>query len=49
MSALRSRRGFTLLEVVVALGILGISLVAILDINSQAVMSHVYDIGRAHV
>ncbi len=42
MSARRQARGFTLLEVVVALGILGISLVAILDINSQAVMSHVY-------
>jgi general secretion pathway protein I len=38
----RHRRAFTLLEVVVALGILGISLVSILDINSQAVMSHVY-------
>ncbi len=38
----RHARGFTLLEVVVALGILGISLVALLDINAQAVMSHVY-------
>jgi general secretion pathway protein I len=37
-----SRRAFTLLEVVVALAILGVSLVAILDINAQAVGSHVY-------
>ncbi len=36
------RRGFTLLEVVVALAILAVSLVTILNINSQAVMSHVY-------
>lgn len=38
----RRRRGFTLLEVVVALGILGVSLVSLLNINSQAVTSHVY-------
>jgi general secretion pathway protein I len=38
----RSQRAFTLLEVIVALAILGVSLMAILDINSQAVYSHVY-------
>lgn len=38
---LRSR-AFTLLEVVVALAILGVSLVAVLDINASAVYSHVY-------
>jgi len=37
-----TRRAFTLLEVVVALAILGVSLMAVLDINSQAVYSHVY-------
>lgn len=37
-----SKRAFTLLEVVIALAILAVSLVAILDINSQAVYSHVY-------
>ena len=37
-----SRRGFTLLEVVVALAILGVSLMAIFDINAQAVAKHVY-------
>jgi general secretion pathway protein I len=37
-----TRRGFTLLEVVVALAILGVSLVAILDINAQSVAKHVY-------
>ncbi len=37
-----SRRAFTLLEVVVALAILGVSLVAVLDINASAVYSHVY-------
>lgn len=36
------RRAFTLLEVVVALSILGLSLMAIFEINSQAVYSHVY-------
>ncbi len=36
------RRAFTLLEVVVALAILGVSLVAVLDINASAVYSHVY-------
>lgn len=35
-------RAFTLLEVVVALSILAVSLVAVLDINSNAVYSHVY-------
>ncbi|MBL9038279.1 MAG: prepilin-type N-terminal cleavage/methylation domain-containing protein [Archangium sp.] len=39
---MRAPRAFTLLEVVVALAILAVSLVAILDINSQAVVSHVY-------
>lgn len=37
-----SRRAFTLLEVVVALAILAVSLMAVLDINSNAVYSHVY-------
>lgn len=37
-----NRRAFTLLEVVVALAILGVSLVAVLDINASAVQSHVY-------
>jgi general secretion pathway protein I len=37
-----TRKGFTLLEVVVALAILGVSLVAVLEINAQAVASHVY-------
>jgi general secretion pathway protein I len=37
-----TRRGFTLLEVVVALAILAVSLVAILDINAQSVASHIY-------
>lgn len=36
------RRGFTLLEVVVALAVLGVSLVAILDVNAQAIQKHVY-------
>jgi general secretion pathway protein I len=41
--ASRSRRpGFTLLEVVVALAILGMSMMAIFNINSQAVYAHVY-------
>ncbi len=35
-------RGFTLLETVIAMAILAVSLVAILDINSQAVYRHVY-------
>lgn len=39
---LKSRPGFTLLEVVVALAILGVSLVAILDVNAQTVSKHVY-------
>ncbi|MEW5740065.1 MAG: prepilin-type N-terminal cleavage/methylation domain-containing protein [Myxococcota bacterium] len=37
-----SRRAFTLLEVVVALAILAVSLMAVLDINTNAVYSHVY-------
>lgn len=37
-----SARGFTLLEALVALGILGVSVLAIFDISSQAVYSHVY-------
>ena len=36
------RRGFTLLEVVVALAILGLALVAIFDLNAGAVASHAY-------
>lgn len=40
--ATRQRRAFTLLEVVVAMSILAVSLVAVLDINSNAVYSHVY-------
>ena len=39
---LRHARAFTLLEVVIALAILGVSLVAVLDINASAVYSHVY-------
>jgi len=35
-------RGFTLLEVVVALAILGLALVAIFDLNAGAVSSHAY-------
>ncbi len=35
-------RAFTLLEVVVALAIMAVSLVAVLDINASAVYSHVY-------
>jgi general secretion pathway protein I len=42
MSLFRKSRAFTLLEVVIALAILAVSLVAILDINSQAVYSHIY-------
>jgi len=42
MKALRARPGFTLLEVVVALAILGVSLMAVLDVNAQAVASHIY-------
>lgn len=37
-----SRRAFTLLEVVIALAILGVTLVAVFDITSNAMTSHVY-------
>jgi len=37
-----SRRGFTLLEVVVALAILGMALLAIFDLNAGAVNNHAY-------
>lgn len=37
-----SRRGFTLLEVIVALAILSAALMAIFDLNSGAIASHVY-------
>jgi general secretion pathway protein I len=37
-----NRRGFTLLEVVVALAILGLALLAIFDLNAGAVNSHAY-------
>lgn len=40
-SPLRSR-AFTLLEVVVAISILAVSLVAVIDINANAVYAHVY-------
>jgi general secretion pathway protein I len=36
------RRGFTLLEVVVAMAILGLALVAVFDLNAGAVASHAY-------
>ena len=36
------KRGFTLLEVVVALAILGLALLAIFDLNAGAVASHAY-------
>jgi general secretion pathway protein I len=38
----RNRRGFTLLETVVALAILALALMAIFDLNSGAVSNHVY-------
>jgi general secretion pathway protein I len=37
-----NRRGFTLLEVVVALAILGLALLAIFDLNAGAVNNHAY-------
>lgn len=37
-----NKRAFTLLEVVVAMAILGVSLLAILDINSTAIAAHIY-------
>src|SRR4051812_29955429 len=36
------RSGFTLLEVVVALAILGMSMMAIFNVNAEAVYAHVY-------
>ena len=39
---LRNRRGFTLLETVVALAILALALMAIFDLNAGAVSNHVY-------
>jgi general secretion pathway protein I len=38
----RAARGFTLLEVVISLGILAIALVALSDLNGGAVQMHVY-------
>jgi general secretion pathway protein I len=38
--SMRRFKGFTLLEVVVALAILGVSLVAILNINAQSIQAH---------
>jgi general secretion pathway protein I len=38
----RNRRGFTLLETVIALAILALALMAIFDLNSGAVANHVY-------
>lgn len=45
----RPRRGFTLLEVMVSLGILAVALMAIADLNGGAVRMHVYsrDLTRA--
>ncbi len=42
MTARHASRGFTLLEVMVALAILGVALVAIVDINGQAIAQHSY-------
>jgi general secretion pathway protein I len=42
MRPLHKLKAFTLLEVLVAMSILGISLMAIFDINAQAVASHIY-------
>lgn len=41
-SRLSARRGFTLLEVVIAMAILGMALMAIFDLNAGAVSSHAY-------
>src|SRR6478672_6831857 len=38
----RHGQGFTLLEVIVALAILGVSLMGIFDLNSGAIASHAY-------
>ena len=39
MSALRRARGFTLLEVVVAMAVLALGLMAIFDLNAGAVVA----------
>jgi general secretion pathway protein I len=39
---MRKARGFTLLETIIAMAILGLSLMAIFQISSQAVYAHVY-------
>ncbi|XXF75981.1 prepilin-type N-terminal cleavage/methylation domain-containing protein [Myxococcaceae bacterium GXIMD 01537] len=39
---MRTRRGFTLLETVIALAILGLALMAIFDLNAGAVANHAY-------
>jgi general secretion pathway protein I len=40
--SLRARTGFTLLEVIIAMAILGLALMAIFDLNSGAVAMHAY-------
>src|SRR5690606_16887681 len=42
MRAQARQKGFTLLEVMIALAILGMSLMAIFQLNSQAVAMHAY-------